>query len=59
MCKHTVVNIKTSNFSNGSIVTNGNWLEPLTISVSATGTKRLIIMSKEKWIGDIILDSTP
>lgn len=48
-----------SNIDAGKFVGNVNWERPLLLSVSTSGTPRLVVMVDDEWVGDIAFTTLP
>ena len=48
-----------SNIEAGKFVGNVNWERPLLLSVSTSGTPRLVVMVDDEWVGDIAFTTLP
>ena len=52
-------NSLNSNIDAGKFVRNVNWSRPILLSVSTSGTPRLVVMIDDKWVGDINFTALP
>ena len=48
-----------SNIEAGKFVGNVNWERPLSLSISTSGTPRLVVMVDDEWVGDIAFTTLP